>query len=86
MESSERFDSLASTITRHREKMTSCLLILNGWDDERKNLLQRIRSAGITCTPLIVSADPPPTKAPAHWINANQTAQSLLQLPKILSS
>ena len=71
---------------RHREQMTSCLLILNGWDESREDFVKTLLKAGIPCVPLVVGNGPPPPGLIGHWLECGEIARDLLRLPNRLSA
>ena len=64
IEPQPRFQTLAETVIRHRGQLTSCLLILNGWNPSRENFLATLRKAGLTCVPIIIADTTTPTTHP----------------------
>jgi uncharacterized protein (DUF58 family) len=85
-EHGERLDFLAQTVIRHREKMTSCLLVLNGWDGSREEFVRSLIKAGIPCVPLVVGKGPAPPGVIGHWLECGEIARDLLRLPTRLSA
>lgn len=77
----ENFDSLAQLVLRHRDDLTSCLVIFNGWDEARSNFLEALSSRGVLCIPVIVGHGPPPPGIPGHWLESGQIARDLQRLP-----
>jgi uncharacterized protein (DUF58 family) len=86
MEDTELLDLLSSTVIRHREQMTSCLLILNGWDERRADFVGTLIKAGIPCVPLVIGNDPKPPGVVGHWLKNGHIARDLLRLPTRLST
>jgi uncharacterized protein (DUF58 family) len=80
-----RFDVLSSTVIQHCDHITSCLLILNGWDDERIEFTKKLRKAGILCVPIIVGKSEAPTMIQGYWVDSNHVARDLMRLPSQLS-
>jgi uncharacterized protein (DUF58 family) len=80
------FKSLAQLVLRHREDLTSCLVILNGWDDLRAALLHTLEQAGVVCAPIIIGRGPQPAGVPGHWLESGHIARDLKRLPARLSS
>lgn len=80
-----RFDVLSSTVIQHRDRITSCLLVLNGWDDERIEFTKKLRKAGILCVPIIVGKDEAPSNISGYWVDSKQVARDLMRLPYQLS-
>ncbi len=85
-EEEERFESLARIVSQHREKMTSCLLLLNGWDDRREAFVKRLLKGGLICVPLVVGPGPRPPGTIGYWLESEHIARDLLRLPSRLSA
>jgi uncharacterized protein (DUF58 family) len=81
MELNDRFENLSTTVIRHRDQITSCLIILNGWNETRQAFIEKIRKANIPCVPIIVGTGEKPNTLIGHWINSQQVAQDLMRLP-----
>lgn len=86
IDQTQNFDLLARTVLLHRESLTSCLIILNGWDEERKRFLKDLLKAGILCVPLVIGAGETPPDIIGHWIHHDRISQDLLSLPTRLSA
>ncbi len=86
LESNERFDNLSAAIIRHRENITSCLVILNGWNDARREFIQNLRKANLPCVPIIVGSGEKPSSLIGHWIDSQQIARDLMRLPSQLNA
>lgn len=86
MEDGETLDILARTVIRHRENMTSCLLVLNGWNEARADFVATLMKAAIPCVPLVVGNGPPPPGVIGHWLENGEIARDLLRLPTRLST
>jgi uncharacterized protein (DUF58 family) len=86
LEHETRLDVLSQTVIRHREQMTSCLLILNGWDDGRADFVKTLLKAGIPCVPLVLGNGSPPPGLIGHWLECGEIARDLLRLPNRLSA
>ncbi len=57
------FDSLAHAILSRRATLSGCILILLGWDDARRKLVEDLRRTGLALKVLVVSeraSEPPP--------------------------
>ncbi len=85
-ETTDHLDLLSATVIRHREKMTSCLLILNGWDERRADFTGKLIKAGIPCVPLVIGNGPPPAGVIGHWLENGEIPRDLLRLPTRLSA
>lgn len=78
----ENFKALADLILRHRDDLTSCLVIFNGWDNSRAEFLNTLTRGGILCAPIIIGKGPAPAAgAPGHWLESGQIARDLQRLP-----
>ncbi len=86
MEEEERFEILARTVSRHREKMTSCLLMLNGWDERRESFVKGLLKGGLVCVPLVIGPGRRPPGAIGYWLESEQIGRDLLRLPSRLSA
>ena len=80
------YQSLARLVLRHRDDLTSCLVIFNGWDQSRAEFLNTLTSQGIVCAPLIIGVGRPPAGIPGHWIESGNIAHDLRRLPVRLSA
>ena len=83
-ESSGHFQALAMLVLRHRDDLTSCVVIFNGWDDERAGFLDTLVRAGIICVPLVVGRGPQAPGVPGHWLETGHIARDLKRLPENL--
>ena len=77
----ETYNTLAQLVLRHRDDLTSCLVVFNGWDESRAEFLRTLTRGGITCAPLIIGNGPAPAHAPGHWLQSGQIARDLGRLP-----
>lgn len=75
------FEPLLRLVLRHREQLTSCLVVLAGWDDRRAAFLTEIAAGGVQAATLIIGHGPPPPGIPGHWLESGQLARDLLRLP-----
>src|SRR6478609_5353428 len=53
-ERTENFEALARLILRHRDDLTSCLVIFNGWDEARAEFLSTLTRQGVICAPIVI--------------------------------
>jgi hypothetical protein len=86
VEHGTQLDLLAQTVIRHREKMTSCLLVLNGWDESREHFVKTLVKAAIPCVPIVVGNGTAPPGVIGHWLECGAIARDLLRLPTKLSA
>ncbi|WP_411827690.1 DUF58 domain-containing protein [Luteolibacter sp. AS25] len=82
----EDFATLSKSVRSHKESVTSCLLILNGWDTSREDFVKSLLKAGIPCVPLVIGNGPAPEGTIGHWLDAREIARDLLRLPTHLSA
>ncbi|OYV04812.1 MAG: hypothetical protein CFE26_14890, partial [Verrucomicrobiales bacterium VVV1] len=80
-EPGQRFDTLSKLVLRHREELTSCLIVLCGWSDERAEFVRKLSSQGLTCSVLASGDGPAPEGFPGYWIESGQLARDLGRLP-----
>lgn len=85
-ERSGDFKSLSELVLRHRDDLTSCLVILNGWDEQRCQFIEYLRHNGVVCAPIIVGDGPPPADCQGHWLESGHVARDLKRLPPRLSA
>ncbi len=82
----DRFEALSRTVTCHDGNMTSCLLILNGWDEKRAGFVRSLLLSGITCVPIAIGAGERPSGFSGHWLESGEIERDLLRLPRELSA
>lgn len=80
-EPGQRFDTLSKLVLRHREELTSCLIVLCGWSDERAEFVRKLSGQGLTCSVLASGDGPAPEGFPGYWIESGQLARDLGRLP-----
>ena len=80
-ERTENYAELAKLVIRHRDDLTSCLVIFNGWDEARAEFLKKLIRGGIVCAPLIVGKGAAAHGAPGHWLESGEIARDLKRLP-----
>ncbi len=80
-ERTEKFSALAQLVLRHRDDLTSCLVILNGWDESRRHFLSTLTRSGVLCVPLIIGNGSRSGNAPGYWLESGHIARDLLHLP-----
>jgi uncharacterized protein (DUF58 family) len=77
-------DALAHLVLRHAGDLTSCVVILGGWDDVRRDFLAKLRGGGVVFTVLAVGYGERPAGMPGIWLDAAQVERGLSQLPRKL--
>jgi uncharacterized protein (DUF58 family) len=76
------FDLLARLVTRHREALTSCIVVLAGWDPLRAEFINDLTKSGITCVPIVIGDGEPPPDLIGHWLESGHIARDLPKLPR----
>ena len=80
-EPSQHFETLSKLVLRHREELTSCLIVLCGWSDQRAEFIKSLTRRGLTCSVLTAGNGPMPEGFPGHWIESGQLSRDLGKLP-----
>lgn len=75
------FDRLHRLVLRYRDELTSCLVVLAGWDDLRRGFLRRLAESGIRGIPLVVGRGEPPPGVVGYWLESGELARDLRRLP-----
>lgn len=75
------FDTLAQLVLRHRDELTSCVVIFCGWCEARAGFLRTLRRGGIICAPIIIGHGARPDGLPGHWVESGHLARDLRLLP-----
>jgi uncharacterized protein (DUF58 family) len=81
MEETGDFESLTKLVLRHREDLTSCLVVLLGWDEKRSAFLKSLTRGGLACSAIIVGHGERPDHVQGHWLDAGNLARDLSRLP-----
>ncbi len=85
-ERTDHFKELAKLVLRHRDDLTSCLVIFNGWDDARAEFLQALTRGGVICAPVIIGKGAAHGSPPGHWLQSGHIDRDLMRLPARLST
>lgn len=85
-ERSSDFQVLTRLVLRHAEDLTSCLVILNGWDPLRARFLGALREGGVSCAPILIGRGGRPAGAPGYWLESGHIARDLKLMPPRLSA
>ena len=80
------FEALGQLVLRHRDDLTSCLVVLNGWDDARADLLRTLERGGVVCVPIVIGEGPRPAGVAGYWLESGHIERDLKRLPTRLSS
>lgn len=78
------YEALAKLVLKHRDDLTACIFIFNGWTKERAEFLDTLSSQGIVCAPLVVGTGTADPDVPCHWLESGHVARDLRQLPRPL--
>lgn len=76
--------ALGKLVLKHADDLTSCVVILNGWDDKRAELLRILDEGGVTCVPIVVGVGEKPDGVPGHWVETGNIQRDLNRLPERL--
>lgn len=82
----DKFKELSQLVLSHRDDLTSCLVIFNGWDKAREQFLSTLTGHGVICAPIIIGSGPAPGGTPGHWLESGHIARDLQRLPTRLST
>lgn len=80
------FDQLLRLVLRHRDELTSCLVVLAGWDEPRREFIRKLVAGGVAGIPLIVGPGERPAELPGYWLQSGHLARDLRRLPTRLES
>ena len=82
----QHFDQLSRLVVRHREDLTSCIVVLADWDSARAEFLTSLARRGMACVPIIIGDGEKPAGVPGYWLRAGQVGRGLLAMPRKLRS
>jgi len=85
-ERAEHYEALAKLVMLHRDDLTSCLVIFNGWNESRAEFLNNLTKGGIVCAPIIVGKGANPGGTPGHWLESGQIPRDIKRLPVRLNT
>lgn len=77
---------LARLVLKYRDDMTSCIVVLNGWDDSRAELIETLERGGVLAVPVIVGEGEKPPAAPGYWLRSGDIANEIGKLPTRLQA
>lgn len=78
------YSDLVRLVAHHRNELTSCLVILNGWDSSKAEFLESLDQLGVICAPLIIGGGAAPPNVQGHWLESGFIARDLSRLPSKL--
>ncbi len=81
-ERTANFPQLSRLVLRHRDDLSSCIVIFNGWDEARASFLLSLQRGGVLCVPIVIGRGKSPAGAPGHWLESGNIARSLQGLPR----
>lgn len=73
--------NLAQLVLKYRDDMTSCIVVLNGWDDSRAELLEMLERGGVLAVPVIVGEGEKPSAVPGYWLRSGEVTGDIGKLP-----
>lgn len=76
--------ALANLVLRHSDDLTSCIVVLNGWDEPRAELMKLLGQGGVLAVPVVIGRGEKPESVPGHWLRSGEIASELLRLPERL--
>ena len=85
-ESETDFEQLSQLVIRHREELTSCLVVLCGWDEARAEFVQSLERGGIICAVIVIGNGERPNGVPGHWLESGFIERDLRRMPSHLRS
>lgn len=68
---------LARLVLKYRDDLTSCVIVFNGWDELRAEMLKLLEQGGIACVPIIIGNGEKPADVPGHWLRIGHIAEDL---------
>jgi hypothetical protein len=77
------FETLSILIRRHAAQISGCVCVFLRWDDERIELIKKLRSMGVPCDVYVVTRNPASIRASStfdssiHLLEAGRIEQSL---------
>ena len=86
LDGDNRFADLSRTVASHRSHMTSCLVILNGWDTVRAEFIKSLLKADVTCVVFAVGHEERPAGFSGYWLESGEIDRDLLALPPSFSA
>jgi hypothetical protein len=81
----DNFQALSRLVLRHRDDLTSCLIVFNGWNALKRDFLRTLTSQGVACVPIIIGDEESRGSAPGYWLDSGNIAQGLQRLPRNLA-
>ena len=76
----QAFATLARAVLGQRRSLTSCIVVLLDWDEERQGLIQAMMKSGLEVRVLLVSEKDFPAKANLHVLRPGQIEAGLAKL------
>lgn len=83
-ERSGNLKKLAHLVLKHKDDMTSCIVVLNGWDDSRSEFIHMLDRGGVLVTPVVVGEGEKPDGVPGYWLRSGKVAGDIAKLPNRL--
>lgn len=74
------YEELCRLVIRYSAEMTGCVVVLSGWDDERKLFVAKLRKVGLELSLYVIGVgEQPEDAASVHWLRWDQVQQDLLR-------
>lgn len=73
--------SLAHLVLKYKDDMTSCVVVLNGWDDSRAELMEMLDRGGVLAVPIVVGEGDKPPGVPGYWLRSGDVSSEIGKLP-----
>ena len=83
-ERSGNLKKLAHLVLKYNDDMTSCIVVLNGWDDSRAELIHMLEQGGVLVTLVVVGEGEKPYGVPGYWLRSGKIADDIAKLPNRL--
>jgi uncharacterized protein (DUF58 family) len=79
-----RFEVLSAQVLEHAQSLSGCILVLLGLDEDRRQLVQRLRAQGVRQLVLVIDAAPMASEdgVVVHAVDARDVGASLQALPE----
>ncbi|MDA8974979.1 DUF58 domain-containing protein [Akkermansiaceae bacterium] len=73
------YDLLQKLVLHHAAEMTACVVVLSGWNQERRDFVALLRQSGLEVTLYVIGAGKQPADATGvHWLRWDAVQEDLL--------
>jgi uncharacterized protein (DUF58 family) len=76
-----QFDVLSRLVLKHRDDLTSCLIVLSGWSESRAEFVRGLTKRGLPCVVLVAGQGSAPKDFRGYWIESGNLSRDLGALP-----